>query len=92
MTTDKHKCQGKTRDLATIPHQEITEAVDKIKRTREKRIAVREEMRRQAELERPKLAKAQPYLMFFGILGALAFFFVVLWIITQINLTNQVPV
>jgi hypothetical protein len=39
-----------------------------------------------------KIAKLEPYLQFIGVIVGVDIFFVVLWIITQINLTNQVPV
>ena len=55
MTTAK---QGKLRDLDTIPHYEIEEAIGKIKRNQLKRRLIRAEMERQTELEHPAIAQA----------------------------------
>ena len=88
MTTNKQKL----RDLDTIPYYEVQEAVNKIKRKRMKNRLIREEMDRQIKLEHPTIARAQPYLQFIGVSVAVIMFCLALWIIFQVNATNQVPV
>jgi hypothetical protein len=73
------------RDLDTVPHYEVVQAVDKIKRKREKNKAVREELRRQIELEHPTLTKAVPYLQILGVIVVLIIFAIAMWIIAQVN-------
>ena len=92
MTTDKHKYQGKMQNLDSVPYYEVQDAVNKIRRKREKNRLIREEMDRQVRLEHPTLAKWQPYLQVVGVIVGMAIFCIALWIIFQVNATNQVPV
>lgn len=89
MTTAK---QGKLRDLDTIPQYEVEDAVNKIKRKREKNRLIREELERQAQLEHPTIAKALPYLRVIGVSVAVLVFCLALWIIFQVNASINVPI
>jgi hypothetical protein len=81
----KKKSKPIMRDLDTVPHYEVQSAVDKIKRKREKNLLIREEMDRQYRIEHPTLAKYEPYITALEVIGGIALFFVIIYLIFLVN-------
>ena len=73
------------RDLDTVPHFEVQQAVDKIKRNQKKKRLVEAEIERQAKLEHPTIARLQPYFMLGAVIFAIFIILMAIWIIFQVN-------
>lgn len=81
------KTKPKMQDLSTVPHFEVQDAVDKLRKREEKSRLMQKEMDRQLKLEHPTLAKALPYLKAIALIGGMILFFIALWIIYQVNVS-----
>lgn len=74
-----------TTEPGKISQYEIQDAVDKIKRKREKNRLIKEEMDRQILEANPRLAKALPYIRVAGVIVTIIILIIVFYIIGQVN-------